>query len=550
MADENSTEAPKKKHKHLFLKIFIPILVVLVVVPVVFLYAFIYDTSGEAVEVDENYSIKDTITRLLNKSLDETKETGTLVASVEEADLNQVIMGPLNKANKNMNGYYGGYVEITDENYVFHLKIKPSPIFETHIALYTTIGETEDATAYRFAISGAKIGRLSVSANYAVNYLKGRIPEDKVNEVFASAGTHVTVDYDNKQFIYKKSDIRDDLLAYLGPGEEDFFYAALSALFDMDVVDIDFNDDKKCTVSVDLSSLSTNGASYVPDSTRVSPTDFSKYITKTESLLDEGTISEDDAQYVYDYFMFGYDGINSDKKAVVDASLASVDLSDIGISSYKDYTGLGLGEDLDTDAMVADLETNLAALIVAGATSGSAGSISEGELTDYMKTSDLIGNSYLFISEDDDGAHNVNYIGIDDVYIDLANDKMTLNIGFSFNGYETWLVGGFSFLEDEDNEYGFSLSFDTLSFGEHDLSDAGAANFRSSLFNIMASSVNGYLEYFTVDDTTSTIDVDLSNAIVGSNFDNARKEAGYALDITLKGEGASSDGYVDFYVSK
>lgn len=531
------------KKKHTGLKIFLWVLAIVIVLPVVLVYSLGFDTSGTAPVADESFNQDTMMNDIASSSLDNTKSTGKMDFTLSQDNLNQILLHSLKGQTSSIPGYEGAYLEITDSQYVFNLKIKPIAIFSTHLYLYSSLKATD--TSYVFHIDDIKVGRLGGLTGIGMNVLSSLVSESSLTSALSSSGLSLKVSYAERSITYAKEDLAKDMLKFMGQSTDSLEGGAVYTLLDSSLLTLDFNHSKAISASLDLSSLAKNEAYSLPQSDATLGLDYSSYTSMLSSLLNDKTIALGDATAVYDYFMFGYDSLTEANKTLV-SSLSGKDLSSIGITDLSSYQGLSKGSDLDLSAKMEELKAQVPSAIIGG--TSSLGSITEKDLTSLCESMDLLGTNYLLIGGKE-GAYKVNAIAVDDFYVNIKSDHLIITIGLSFNGYKTILIADLVDAKSSANDYKIELSFSSLKFGGMDIPLGEGNSLETGVYDSLKSNLSG-ISYISFSSSKEEMVMDFSSLATSSNLSSMLDAGGLTPKVELVGSDMASSGSIDFGIVK
>lgn len=532
------------KKKHTGLKVFLSILAIIIVVPVALVYALGYDSSGTAPSEDTSFNKETVMKDAVSASLDNTKSTGKMDIAISEDNLNQLLISALKDKTSSIPGYEGAYVEITDSEYIFNLKIKPIAIFSTHVYLYTTLSSTD--TSYVFKINDVKIGRLGGLSDIAINTISKYVSEDDLTNSLSGSGLSLKVSYSSRSITYNKEDMAKDILKFMGEDTSSLYGGAIYTLLDSSLLGVNFNSNKNILASLNLSTLASNTSYSMPEASKTLGLDYSSYTTSLASLLNDGSVSTTNASTVYDYFMFGYDYLSSDDKTTITSSLTGKDLSSIGITDLTSYRGLNKGADLDLTSKMDEFKAAVPQAVLGNISS--LGSITETDFTSLCESLNLIGTSYLAIRKVD-SAYKVNVVAPDDFYVNITKDHLIVTLGLSFNGFKTVVVADFTAKTSETNSWALDLSFSKLAFGEMDIALGSGSSLENCFYSALKSNLSG-LSWMSFSDTSETITMDFSSLASSSNLETVMNVAGLTPNISLVGDNMASTGAISFGFNK
>ena len=435
-----------------FLRIFIILLVVFIVLPVALVFIFVFDTGKMKVKYDENFTKEKWTNALVVDSLDYTKEDNAVKFVVTEESINNLIHYSL-KDNKDLKKYMTQLaVDITDDHYIISVSGKAS-FFETRAKLHATLqkkvvvsGGVEEE-AYVFTIDKLTLGRLTKLKEVMFFFLKMFLKNSTLDAMTESLKIHSDLEH-SSLFIYS-SDLRDTLNeAITGDGgTSDFYFAFINDFLDNHLVDLDFYSNDAFTISVKMDRLTGNDygqGEYICYDMKYDQTETKLIIDGQEkklsldtikeavtSLLNQKLIEEQEMQHVSDYLFHGYDG--SYKPAA--------DLSSIGIANSEKETYKGF-DVVEADSLETTLKQGVSSFTgyTLAKDSFDLVKINEKTINDFLKTQNVFGIKYFLTRQFDDGTHKINYVALDNAYINLLNNESIITIGLNINGLETHIT--------------------------------------------------------------------------------------------------------------
>ena len=433
-----------------FFKGLVIILIVFIIIPVALVFILFFDTGKMKVKYDDSFNNEDWAKALVVDSLDyaETQKAAKFI--VTEEDINNLIHGAF-KDNKELSNYLTQLaVEITDDHYVINASGKLY-FFETRAKLHATLerkivdnGATE-AEAFVFTVDKLSLGRLSYLKEVVMFFLKQFLKNSTLDALTASLKLHTDLQH-SCIFIYS-SDLRDILNSAVtgDSGTAEFYFTFINDFLDKKLLEFDFYGNKAFTVNVVLDRLTGNDygegqfvaydMKYDETTTKLTINGEEKKLSLNvirealKYLLDNKIIQEAEVSRVSDYLFHGYDG----------SYLPDGDLSGIGIPVKAAYQGFNLS---NSESLETTLKNGVSSF---GDYSPSVDSfeiarINENVINDFLKTQNVFGMKYFLSRELKEGGVKINYIALDNAYINLLKDSCIITIGLNINGLETFVT--------------------------------------------------------------------------------------------------------------
>lgn len=535
-SDEKS--APKKKKRHTGLIIFLSLFIILIVLPVILLYALFYDGTTSSFKADDNVSTNTLIADRLASSLDNTKNDGKISVAVTEDDFNQLLyyvnktyLSPQSDVLKNL------YVDINNGEYDFFLDVEV-PLFKTRLEIKTTLAEVDGATpedgTIVFTIKDIQIGRTGGMGDIAFSIGGKYLNDTMIEESFASNGLSVESDLANKKITYKKSSFAGDIKKIIDLSSDDaaIYSSLLGDALDQGLVDFDPKTNNELSLRINLESLHEN--SLYGDSSKNLNLELEACRSNLETLIDNDIVAVESGNLknAFEYLVKGYDRSSKANRDYV----KNLDLSSISISDYTAYQGAPeLTYSKTMDASILDQIT------LAGLASGKIGQIKETTINDIIKTTDLVGYSFLFEHEATASKSQANYITIDNFYSNVTSTGLSLVVGVNFSGYETTVALA---TDAGVNENGaLKLTVDKVYFGNKETS----ATLKSDIYALISTSISSVSSWMSFDEATGVITLDFASIIGTSPLLSSLDKS--KLSITLQGANLASEGYLDIAYS-
>ena len=430
-----------------FFKALIIILIVFIIIPIALVFILFFDTGKMKVKYDDNFKNEDWAKALVVDSLDYTESDQAAKFIVTQDDINNLIHAAM-KDNKELNKYLTQLaVDIEDDHYVINASGQLY-FFETRAKLHATLsrkmvsnGSTE-AEAFVFSVDKLSLGRLTHLKEVVMFFLKQFLKNSTLDALTASLKLHTDLQH-SCIFIYA-SDLRDIInSAVTGEnGTSEFYFTFINDFLDKNLLEFDFYGNDAFTVSVGLNKLTGNDygeGQYVCYNMKYDDTTTKLTINGEEKklslkvikealkyLIDNSIIPETEMPRVSDFLFHGYDG----------SYTPDADLSSIGIPVKAAYQGFNLSN-------AESLENTLKAGVSSfGDYSPSVDSfdivkLNESVINDFLKTQNVFGMKYFLTRDVKDNGIKINYIALDNAYINLLNEGCIITIGLNINGLET-----------------------------------------------------------------------------------------------------------------
>lgn len=429
---KSDSATPKKKKKKKGWIIALSIVLVLVVAPVVTFFALFYDSTLNKTNVDKvtdpDTKLKEMYSGALVNSLSYTTEEGNerIALSVTQDDLNQVLYTALSKVDDKIAKYVPQLdVKIKGENYDFYLNLKYS-FFKTRIILKTKISSDNDAQAFIFTIKDVAICRLSGVGSLTFSMLSNFVSDEQINSMLQEY-VSMTINLKARTITYPQKDLIKDIQKYSGAGTSEsskLYFSIAAGLLEKDILSFAF--ENKLEAKIALGQLKTN-ENYVDSAYNLNLTSvLNDAATSAEGLVNDGTTP-------------AYDN------SAIKANFTSY---------FNDHSGIGTSSD-PNDIMLTHLPSFVTSETMSTAEKAAAANtfktsanpemtyLTESELNGYLKTTSLVGSSYI-ISDYQDNASTVCYITVDNFFCNFVQntdgDFIYFSVGLNINGCQTFVI--------------------------------------------------------------------------------------------------------------
>lgn len=463
-----------------FLKVLLILLVVFVVIPVAFAFIFIFDTGKMAVDYDENFNKEEWSKALVVDSLDYAPTEQVARFSVSENDINNFIKDAL-KDNDQFNEYVTQLaVDITDDSYIINVSGKLS-FFETRARLTATLEKMMVASngfeeeAYVFTVKGLSLGRLTKLKEVIMFFLRQYLNNDTLDALTTSLKIHT--DLKNSCIFIYASDLRDlinNVAMGDGAGQNAFFFTFINDFLNQGLLEFNFYGNDKFGIDVKLNKLTGNdygegqyvyyNMPYENTTTKLTINGEQRKLSldvirdAIVQLLNNKIIQTTEMSKVSDYLFNGYDPADG-------GNAPSGDLSSIGITNKTAYVGF---KDVIVETSMDNLFINSVTSYLdfhEGDSQVNFAELKESDVNNYLKSQKMLGMKFFLERTIDGDKHKVNYIALDNAYINLTSNKAIISAGLNINGLETFVT--LPMLLNDEESAGATLVYDAepLYFG-------------------------------------------------------------------------------------
>ena len=394
MANINAVIYQKKRHPFLkFLLVLFIIILILIGLPIALLYIFVYDAGTKTVwrnnDISSEKYTEVLSSNIVSQSIDNTSNDGKMTIALKDDDINTFISYALDSLNPTVKSYVpSAYFDFVSNQYNLYVNAETPffPHFKTRIRLIANVNSIpEPDKGFELKIVDAKIGRIGGLLNLVDQF----VTADMINGVLSSSGMHFDVDWANHSIKYTLANMLADF--GLSGSSDSFFTEIINDVFttNQGTITTDFSSDHSIKFAIDLSSAH-NEATPI--------TTFAKTISavreefKNASEIDLNTVSQRFSEIADE-------------------------------NGEKPVKGKDLQDCLEEHADEVSKTTY----------------ITNGEITDFLRGSDLIGTAYPFVYEDlKTNTKRINFIVINDFTANiLEGNKISFAINISVNGYNT-----------------------------------------------------------------------------------------------------------------
>ena len=427
-------------------------LVVLIILPIALAFIFLFDTGKMKVTYDDNFTVENWSKSLVVDSLDNAPTNAKAKFVLTENDLNNFIHSQI-KNNTQLQKYLTQLaVDIKNDSYVLNISGKAF-FFETRAKLTAKLSKEVVASdegekeAFVLSVDKMQLGRLSQLKPIIMFFLNTFVNNETIDALTSSIKLHT--DLANSRLFLYVSDFREMINKNVtgGSGTSEFYFSFINDFFDMNLVSIDFYADDALTLNVNLEPLTGNdyGAeageyvyypmNYDDTTTKLTINGQEKKLSLNTirdaivSLLDDRIIETKDMSLVSNYLFEGYKINNA----------PDVNLSSIGIPVKETYQGFNLVSSDSIDDMMKNAIATFSSYTPSLDTFDIA-TLTESEINLFLKTQSALGHKYFLQRTVADSKNKVNYIAVDNAYLNIYGDDLVISVGLNLNGLETFLT--------------------------------------------------------------------------------------------------------------
>ena len=511
-------------------------LVVLIILPIALLFIFVFDTGKMAVTYDDNFTQEAMSKKLVVDSLDNTVTDKKVEFSISEQDINNYIHAAI-KDNTLLNKYLTQLaIDIKEDSYVLNVSGK-AWFLETRAKLTTTLSKETvvsadgEKEAFVLTVKKMTLGRLTKLKEVISFFLSRFINNETIDALTNSIHLHSDLK-NSKLFIYT-SDLREMINKGIsgGSGTSDFYFSFINDFLDLNLINIDFYGGESLNIDVNLERLTGNDYDASLGENVYYPMNYDATTTKLlingeekklsldvirEALVylmnqPNPTVNMSNINLVSAFLFNGYNGTN-----VVNG----VDLSPIGITVPETYRGFNLVTSEDIDTILANAISTFDGYSMS-LNSFDIAKLKESEINLFMKAQSALGHKFFLQREVSDGQNKINYIALDNAYMNLYGDAAIISVGLNINGLETWTTLKMDADLANTDTHKLVYKPGNLYFGKASENLTVSEESRKVIYETLAEAVDQSSFRFDRDGTmTISFDSLLTNAINGIDTSN------------------------------
>ena len=476
-------------------------LVVLIILPIALVFIFLFDTGKMKVNYNEDFTVENWSKSLVVDSLDNTPSLAKAKFVLTENDINNYIHSQI-KNNKQLTKYLTQLaVDIKKDSYVVNISGKAF-FFETRAKLTAklskeiVVSEEGEKEAFVLSVDKMALGRLSSLKPVIMFFLNTFVNNETIDALTSSIKLHT--DLQNSRLFLYTSDFREMINKNMsgGSGTSEFYFSFINDFFDMNLLSIDFYADDALTIDVNLEPLTGNDYSASLGENVYYPMNYEDTTTKLTikgeekklslntirdalvSLLDDRIIDAKDLAKVSNYLFQGYKVDN----------VPEYNLSSIGIPVKETYPGFALVDSSSIDDIMKSAISTFGGYTPSLDTFDIA-TLTESQINLFLKTQSALGHKYFLQREIADSQNKINYIAIDNAYMNIYGNNLVISVGLNLNGLETWLTLKMELVAEESTN---KLVYNTkkVYFGKEEKNLEISEGTKDVIFKTLAQAMN------------------------------------------------------------
>lgn len=552
---EKKDKKKTSKKKKIIISSIIVFLCLVISAPIITIYYLFYDDNHSTFVADDDYLFDQTLHKSLTKSIEYTRTTELLNFMITEEQLNNILALSM----PSMPDYVTNFtVDVTDDRYTFMIDITlPIFNFKSKVSVFTKI--TDDNDSFYFHIEDVVVGKIHGLTNILISGIESMIESEKhedvddvIDDTMDDAGIDVDSDIvddegeENKdpEIVYDKDQIILDLKTKaLEIIEGALFVDFIQDFYDLGIMRLSLaSDNVSLQLETNLKNTNVN-PTYIPvnKGSVITTANLDLYMTYINDLLKRGVITINEGRYVLNYLINGYNNYSMPEFTL--DFLSSVDLSMYGINDYKNYKGANLTTDVvfsdvltnQLHATLQDINDDLSSHIVIP-NSGTLASISETDINSILKTTSLIGYSYVFSYKEKDDYYS-SYVTFNDIYAEITDNNITFIASMNINGFESKII--INTLSESFENNTLVLKVDEALMGTYNYN----IDKHMVLYTLLSNSFSK-LDWISFNSFTKTLKIkvdDIMSDFTGNTALNYLQDNG-DISLELDGESIESDG--------
>ena len=413
-----------------FLIIFISVIIGLALVLVVTAFICFYDNGHKDVPVKAEYETSEVFNELMVDSLDHAKSNKKITFALAEDQLNQIIYNAFKDKEEAKEYLKNFYVEVNDGKFDFVAEAQALNFVKTRLTIGTELEVDENTMVFK--VTNVRVGKIN-HLQGLVNVITQYISLPDFNDALASAGLHMNLDIKKLTITYDLDDFYSDILNLMGDNDSDYMSIFKEIIAQDSLRTISSTGQNLFALDVDLAKLAV-------DETTVGITGYQApngyfdlivpgVINDVKALLNNNTISEDNATTAANYFLGGDTLLSDSEKAVINTYKENTTFA-ASTSARYDYTADA------SDSLKSKVEDQITKPIPSASETIQ---ISTDDLDNMFSTSPALGKLNLFyrdVNKGTDGAKNykINYVNISRISTAFKNNNMFIILSVNFNG--------------------------------------------------------------------------------------------------------------------
>ena len=391
-------------------------------------------------------------------------------------------------------------IDIQEDAYTLNVSGK-FYFFETRAKLTAKLSkdEIDGKNAFILSVDKMSVGRLTQLKPIVMFFLNRFLTDDTLDALTANIKLHT--DLANSRLYIYTEDLRDMINQGIGGGSgtSDFYFAFINDFLDMNLVTFDFYGGDSLTVDINLEPLTGNDYDASAGDNVYYPMHYEDTTTKltingeqkqlslnvireaVTYLMNEGEITTANVAPVSSYLFEGANGSN----------VPSCDLSKIGILAPDTYPGFALVPASSIDDMLKNAVSSFDSYSTdLSINNFNIASLKESDINLFLKSQSCFGMKYFLSREVSEGDYKVNYIALDNAYMNIYGNDAIISIGLNINGLETIIT--LKMVIDEENHDTSKLVYkaDKVYFGKESENLAISDDTKDVIFEALAEAVN------------------------------------------------------------
>ena len=484
-----------------FLIIFISVIIGLALILVVTAFICFYDNGHKDVPVKAEYETSEVFNELMVDSLDHAKSNKKITFALAEDQLNQIIYNAFKDKEEAKEYLKNFYVEVNDGKFDFVAEAQALNFVKTRLTIGTELEVDENTMVFK--VTNVRVGKIN-HLQGLVNVITQYISLPDFNDALASAGLHMNLDIKKLTITYDLDDFYSDILNLMGDNDSDYMSIFKEIIAQDSLRTISSTGQNLFALDVDLAKLAV-------DETTVGITGYEApngyfdlivlgVINDVKTLLNNNTISEDNATAVANYFLGGDTLLNDSEKAVINTYKENTTFAAYTSARY-DYTADA------SDSLKSKVEDQITKPIPSASETIQ---ISTDDLDNMFSTSPALGKLNLFyrdVNKGTDGAKNykINYVNISRISTAFKNNNMFIILSVNFNGQ----AGNITLkCEKQTTDAGFGvlkLNISDLYLGNIKVGEDTKASFVSLISEAMGN--DSFDSLFTINNGVLTLNL-------------------------------------------
>lgn len=427
----------RKRRKSVAARIIIALLVVFIGIPLLLvglIFALFYDSVHTPIKYRLNYPNEEVFNDIITHSLDYTESLHQMRFRVTEDALNQLFHNVIYNDEDELifDVVNNLYVKINNSNYTFALELNLYGFFRTRVFLTTKLEVTEDVVIFKVVdLRVGRVGKLNNLSKILTKFFQ--LPD--FNKLLQDNGFHMELDIANLSLKYPRDRLFEDLSTSLGESASGYLNLFTEVMFNDNFTTIIPNSEKAIELCVNLESMRPTSEIYHITGYEMPQGYLDELlpnsINKVKGYLETNAIAYEDADAVANYYVKGYEHLDSGYKSKVNNYLSSHAI-DEATDTY-DY-------DIPNSDNLATIAGSQLSHYPSGASYYEV-TFNTDQIDRALAQAGAIGTTILFKSKEEDGTYTLNYIALDRVtnVIDAGNDCFFLTLSLNLNGYDVGL---------------------------------------------------------------------------------------------------------------